>query len=35
VADLAGRYTRDDEQAARELLDGLTFSEAMAKFRRI
>ncbi len=35
VAELAGRYTSDDEQAARELVDGLTFSEAMAKFQRI
>jgi regulator of RNase E activity RraA len=35
VAELAGRYTEDDEQAAKELANGLTFSEAMAKFRRI
>lgn len=35
VADLAGRYARDDEQAAKELVSGLTFSEAMAKFQRI
>ncbi len=35
VAELAGRYARDDEQAAEELAKGLSFSEAMAKFRRI
>ena len=35
VAELAGRYTRDDEQAAAELSKGLSFREAMAKFRRI
>ncbi len=35
VAELAGRYTKDDEQAAAELAKGLSFREAMAKFRRI
>ena len=35
LAELAGRYTRDDEQAAAELAKGLSFREAMAKFRRI
>lgn len=35
LAELAGRYTRDDEQAAAELANGLSFREAMAKFRRI
>jgi regulator of RNase E activity RraA len=35
VAELAGRYARDDEQAAAELVNGLSFSAAMAKFRRI
>jgi regulator of RNase E activity RraA len=35
VMELAGRYARDDEQAAAELRSGLSFREAMAKFRRI
>lgn len=35
VAEMAGRYTKDDEQAAAELAKGLSFREAMAKFRRI
>jgi 3-hexulose-6-phosphate synthase / 6-phospho-3-hexuloisomerase len=35
VADLARRYARDDEAAAAELGKGLTFREAMAKFKRI
>lgn len=35
VAELAGRYSKDDELAAAELAKGLTFREAMAKFRRI
>jgi regulator of RNase E activity RraA len=35
VAELASAYARDDEQAAAELAKGLSFSEAMAKFRRI
>ena len=35
VAELAGRYAKDDAQAAAELAKGLTFSAAMAKFRRI
>jgi regulator of RNase E activity RraA len=35
VADLAGQYARDDAQAAAELAKGLTFRDAMAKFRRI
>jgi regulator of RNase E activity RraA len=35
VAELAGRYAKDDAQAAAELSKGLSFSEAMAKFRRI
>ena len=35
VAELAGRYAKDDEQAAAELSKGLSFREAMAKFRRI
>jgi regulator of RNase E activity RraA len=35
LAELAGRYTKDDEQAAAELAKGLSFREAMAKFRRI
>jgi regulator of RNase E activity RraA len=35
VADLAGRYSRDDELAAAELRKGLTFREAMGKFKRI
>jgi regulator of RNase E activity RraA len=35
VADLAGQYARDDAQAAAELAKGLSFRDAMAKFRRI
>lgn len=35
VAELAGGYAKDDEQAAAELSKGLSFREAMAKFRRI
>jgi len=35
VAELALGYARDDELAAAELRKGLTFSAAMAKFRRI
>jgi regulator of RNase E activity RraA len=35
VAGLAGRYSRDDELAAAELRKGLTFREAMGKFKRI
>ena len=35
VAELAARYAKDDEQAAAELSKGLSFREAMAKFRRI
>jgi regulator of RNase E activity RraA len=35
VLELATGYSADDEQAAAELAKGLTFSEAMAKFRRI
>jgi regulator of RNase E activity RraA len=35
VAELAQRYAADDERAAAELASGLTFSEAMAKFKRI
>lgn len=35
VADLASGYQRDDDAAAEELRKGLTFSQAMAKFRRI
>ena len=35
VADLAQSYSRDDDLAAAELARGLTFREAMAKFRRI
>ena len=35
VARLAQGYARDDEAAAAELRKGLTFSAAMAKFRRI
>jgi len=35
VAELAQRYSADDEQAAAELSKGLSFREAMAKFRRI
>jgi regulator of RNase E activity RraA len=35
VARLAARYTADDEAAAVELRQGLSFSQAMAKFTRI
>lgn len=35
VAELAERYTADDEAAAAEIAKGLTFREAMAKFKRI
>jgi regulator of RNase E activity RraA len=35
VLELATGYAVDDEQAAGELAKGLSFSEAMAKFRRI
>jgi regulator of RNase E activity RraA len=35
VAELAGRYAADDEQAATELVKGLSFSQAMGKFTRI
>lgn len=35
VAELAAGYQRDDDAAAEELRKGLTFSAAMAKFRRI
>jgi regulator of RNase E activity RraA len=35
VAELAEGYSRDDAAAAAELRKGLTFSAAMAKFRRI
>jgi regulator of RNase E activity RraA len=35
VAEMAGAYSRDDELCAAELAKGLTFREAMAKFRRI
>jgi regulator of RNase E activity RraA len=35
VGELAGRYAQDDERAAAELRNGLSFREAMAKFRRI
>ena len=35
VAELAGRYAKDDEQAAAELRNGLSFRQAMAKFQRI
>ena len=35
VAELAQGYARDDAQAAEELCKGLSFREAMAKFRRI
>jgi len=35
VGELAQRYARDDEAAAAELAKGLTFGEAMARFRRI
>ena len=35
VADIAEALQADDEQATREIAEGLTFSEAMAKFRKI
>jgi regulator of RNase E activity RraA len=35
VAELAEQYDKDDARAAAELAKGLTFREAMAKFRRI
>lgn len=35
VADLAGRYAADDEAAQAEIAKGLSFREAMAKFKRI
>jgi len=35
VAELAERYSSDDTLAAAELAKGLTFRQAMAKFRRI
>jgi regulator of RNase E activity RraA len=35
VAELARRYSQDDELAAAELGKGLTFRQAMAKFKRI
>lgn len=35
VAELAGQYAKDDAQASAELANGLSFREAMAKFRRI
>jgi len=35
VAELAEQYSHDDELAAAELAKGLSFREAMAKFRRI
>jgi regulator of RNase E activity RraA len=35
VAELAGAYARDDEKAAAELATGVSFREAMAKFRHI
>jgi regulator of RNase E activity RraA len=35
VAELSERYARDDAQAAAELAKGLTFTAAMARFRRI
>lgn len=35
VAELAGRYAADDREAEAEIRSGLSFSEAMAKFRRI
>lgn len=35
VAELAGGYSRDDEAAAAELRKGLSFSQAMGRFRRI
>lgn len=35
VADIAEALQADDDQAMREIADGLTFTEAMAKFRKI
>lgn len=35
VAELAGRYAADDEEARRQLERGLTFREAMQKFAKI
>jgi regulator of RNase E activity RraA len=35
VAELAARYTSDDHLAEAELAKGLSFREAMAKFKRI
>ncbi len=35
VAELAERYARDDAVAEKEIRDGLSFSEAMTKFKRI
>lgn len=35
VADLAERYSADDEAAQAEIAKGLSFREAMAKFKRI
>jgi regulator of RNase E activity RraA len=35
VADLAEQYARDDRAAEAEIRKGLSFSDAMAKFRRI
>lgn len=35
VADIAEALQADDEQAVREITNGLTFAEAMAKFRKI
>lgn len=35
VAELAEVYARDDAVAEKEIRDGLSFSEAMAKFKRI
>jgi len=35
VAELAASYAKDDDLAAAELAKGLSFRQAMAKFRRI
>lgn len=35
IAELAGQYAKDDAQAAAELAKGLSFRDAMARFRRI
>jgi regulator of RNase E activity RraA len=35
IAELAGRYARDDAEAAAALAKGLSFREAMARFQRI